>query len=175
MKYLEGVTNPQAPQDEVDAIIRAWSALLPDADVAPMAVFSRVSRLARQLDLRRRQAFLAHGLEPWEFDVLASLRRGGEGYCATPGALMTELLVSSGTMTNRIDRLEHKGLVRRQPSPHDRRGVQVLLTEAGQARVDRALIELVAVENELLAPLATPERERLAALLRALSLPLDTR
>nr|WP_223875375.1 MarR family transcriptional regulator [Nanchangia anserum] len=161
-------------RDEVDQITQAWAEVLPDLDTSPMEVFSRVSRLARQLDLRRRQAFLAHGLEPWEFDVLSALRRAGAPYSATPGSLMTELLVSSGTMTNRIDRLEDQGLVVRSPSPHDRRGVQVSLTDAGKERVDHALGELVRVERDLLAPLDDAHRDELANLLRRVLIPLDS-
>ena len=105
------------PQDEVAQIVAAWKLERPDLDSSPMFVLSRVSRLARHLDLERRRAFASHGLEPWEFDVLSSLRRSGAPYALTPGTLMGELLVSSGTMTNRIDRLELKGLVSRSPSP----------------------------------------------------------
>lgn len=176
MKYLSRVNDESLPTrgDEVDQITRAWSEVLPSVDVSPMEVLSRVTRLARQLDLKRRQAFLAHDLEPWEFDVLSSLRRAGEPYSATPGILMTELLVSSGTMTNRIDRLEDKGLVVRSPSPHDRRGVQVSLTEQGKSRVDLALGELIRVEHDLLRPLEDSERHELATLLRSVLVPLDS-
>lgn len=166
-------TPAASVKDEVDQIMQAWAALRPDVDTSPMEVFSRVTRLARQLDLHRRRAFLAHGLEPWEFDVLASLRRAGEPFTLTPGQLMTELLVSSGTMTNRIDRLETKGLVTRAPSPSDRRGVQVSLTPEGITRVDAALAELVAVEADFLRPLPSSARENLAALLRTILVPLD--
>ncbi|WP_081940718.1 MarR family winged helix-turn-helix transcriptional regulator, partial [Actinomyces sp. S6-Spd3] len=123
------------PDDEVDRIVSSWQKERPDLDSTPMLVFSRITRLARHLDLARRNAFLSHGLEPWEFDVLSSLRRSGSPYALTPGVLMNELLVSSGTMTNRIDRLEAKGLVERSPSPSDRRAVLVSLTVEGRKRV----------------------------------------
>ena len=175
IKYLGAVTNTAIrPADEVDHITRAWGTVLPEVDTSPMEVFSRVSRLARQFDLKRRQAFLTHNLEPWEVDVLSSLRRGGEPYSATPGQLMAELLVSSGTMTNRIDRLEDKGLVTRSPSPTDRRGVEVSLTSDGKTQVDRALTQLIEVERELLTPLSDAEATQLAALLRAVLIPLDS-
>ena len=97
--------------DEVDTILEAWQALIPGTDLTPMAVFSRVSRLSRHLDVARREAFSSQDLEPWAFDVLAALRRSGAPFAMTPGALMLQSLVSSGTMTNRIDRLEERGLV----------------------------------------------------------------
>ena len=130
-------------RDEVDDLVAAWRAERPDLDVEPLQVLSRVSRLARHLDLARRAAFAAHGLETWEFDVLSALRRQGAPYQLTPGALLRATLVTSGTMTNRVDRLAEAGLVRREPDPQDRRGVLVTLTPAGEARVDAALDDLV--------------------------------
>ncbi|WP_414483007.1 MarR family winged helix-turn-helix transcriptional regulator [Schaalia hyovaginalis] len=159
--------------DEVAGIVAAWSRERPDLDSSPMLVLSRVSRLARRLDLERRKAFADHGLEPWEFDVLSSLRRAGSASGLTPGALMAELLVSSGTMTNRIDRLESKGLVSRSPSPQDRRVVLVTLTEPGRTRVDGALASLLACEEAILAPLDEEARHRLADLLTPLLLPFE--
>lgn len=184
LKYLGAMAISSSPQhsstasdatttDEVDAILAAWAAERPDVDTSPMQVLSRVSRLSRHLDLERRKAFAAHNLETWEFDVLSSLRREGESYALTPGALMTELLVSSGTMTNRIDRLESAGLVTRTPSPHDRRAVVVSLTDEGKRRVDAALISLLECERAILAPLKNPEKEELATLLRPLLLAFE--
>ena len=97
--------------DEVDRLVEAWQRERPDLDVDPMRVLSRVTRLARHLDLARRQAFSAHGLETWEFDVLSALRRSGTPYELSPGRLIRETMVTSGTMTNRVDRLTAKGLV----------------------------------------------------------------
>lgn len=159
--------------DEVDRIVEAWRRERPDLDVAPLAVLSRVSRLARHLDLARRTAFARHDLELWEFDVLSALRRAGEPYQLSPGTLVTQTLVTSGTMTNRIDRLTARGLVERLPAPSDRRGVLVRLTPAGRARVDAALEDLLRVERSLLAELPDAERERLADLLRVLVSPFD--
>ncbi len=161
------------PRDEVDDLVAAWRAERPDLDVAPLQVLSRVSRLARHLDLARRAAFAAHGLETWEFDVLSALRRTGPPYQLTPGALLRATLVTSGTMTNRVDRLAAAGLVRREPDPQDRRGVLVTLTPAGRARVDAALDDLVKHEQTLLRGLSTADRTTLAGLLRVLLAPLD--
>jgi DNA-binding MarR family transcriptional regulator len=138
-----------------------------------MQVLSRVSRLARHLDIARRGAFASHGLEPWEFDVLSALRRAGPPFQLTPGALLRATLVTSGTMTNRIDRLAAAGLVRREPDPRDRRGVLVTLSERGREAVDAALTDLLNREQGLLAGLAGGQRETLATLLRTLLAPFD--
>jgi len=136
-------------------------------------VLSRVSRLARHLDRARTAAFAAHGLQTWEFDVLSALRRQGPPYQLSPGALLRVTLVTSGTMTNRIDRLAHAGLVSRQPDPADKRGVLVALTDRGLAATDAALADLLTSERELLTGLDDTQRRQLAALLRILLAPLD--
>ena len=156
------------PLDEVDRIALAWQRERPDLDVAPLQVLSRVTRLARHLDLARRQAFAKHRLETWEFDVLAALRRGGEPYSLSPGQLAGETLVTSGTMTNRIDSLEGGGYVRREPDPSDRRGVRVVLTESGRVVVDDTMSDLLSREHGILAVLDDDERDELAGLLRVL-------
>jgi DNA-binding MarR family transcriptional regulator len=161
------------PGDEVDRIVDAWRRERPDLDVEPLAVFSRISRLARHLDRARRGAFARHELETWEFDVLSALRRSGDPYRLSPGRLVAQTLVTSGTMTNRIDRLEHRGLVERHRSPEDRRGVLVQLTAAGRARVDAAMSDLLDVESAVLAALPAAERPGLAALLRTLGAQFD--
>ena len=130
-------------RDDVDRVIAAWQRERPDLDLAPLAVLSRVSRLARRLDRAREQAFAAHSLAVWEFDVLVALRRTGAPYRLTPGQLLDETLVTSGTMTNRIDRLAERGLVVREPVLDDRRGTWVALTAAGRAQVDGAFEDLL--------------------------------
>jgi DNA-binding MarR family transcriptional regulator len=163
----------EQPRDEVDDLVAAWRAERPDLDVQPLQVLSRVSRLARHLDRARRTAFAGHGLETWEFDVLSALRRQGSPYQLSPGALLRATLVTSGTMTNRIDRLAAAGLVLRQPDPQDKRGVLVTLTAEGRTRVDAALADLLGREEALLARLDRGERELLAGLLRTLLAPFD--
>jgi len=160
--------------DEVDRIIAAWHAERPDLDLEPLAVLSRVSRLARHLATARAGAFDRHGLEQWEFDVLSALRRSGPPYHLSPGALVTQTMVTSGTMTNRIDRLEARGLVRRSPAPADRRGVLVHLTEDGRGRVDAAFSDLLTVERELLSDLTPEKAATLAGLLRMVMAPFDS-
>ena len=160
-------------RDEVDDVVAAWRAQRPDLDVEPLQVLSRISRLARHLDIARRGAFADHGLESWEFDVLSALRRQGPPFQLTPGALLRATLVTSGTMTNRIDRLAAAGLVRREPDPRDKRGVLVTLTDRGREQVDAALADLLSRERALLAGLNIGERRRLADLMRILLAPFD--
>lgn len=159
--------------DEVDRIVDAWQQERPDLDVAPLQVLSRVSRLARHLDIARREAFAANDLEPGEFDVLAALRRAGKPYTLSPTVLISQNLVTSGTMTNRIDRLESKGLVARLPDPSDGRGILVQLTQSGKSAVDRALEELLSREESLLATVSKADQEKLANVLRSIVLPFD--
>jgi DNA-binding MarR family transcriptional regulator len=167
--------DPGTPvgRDEVDDLVAAWRRERPDLDVAPLEVLSRVTRLARHLDRARGQAFSRHGLEGWEFDVLAALRRSGDPYRLSPGRLLQQTLVTSGTMTNRIDRLAARGLVERHPSLDDRRSVMVQLTEAGAAKVDAALIDLLAHERTILVELGEDDAELLATLLRRVLTPFD--
>jgi DNA-binding MarR family transcriptional regulator len=168
-----GILDVPGLRDEVDDLVAAWRAQRPDLDVEPMQVLSRISRLARHLDIARRGAFADHGLEAWEFDVLSALRRQGPPFQLTPGALLRATLVTSGTMTNRIDRLAAAGLVRREPDPRDKRGVLVTLTDQGLARADAALADLLGRERVLLAGLAVGERQHLADLMRILLAPFD--
>ena len=155
--------------DEVDRLVEAWRRERPDLDLGPMEVLSRVSRVSRHLDVARRAAFAEHGIEQWEFDVLAALRRAGAPYELSPGRLLRETLVTSGTMTNRVDRLASRGLVERMPDPRDRRGVLVRLTIRGRETVDGALTSLLELERPLLSGLGADDRDRLAGLLRKLA------
>ncbi|RKS93631.1 MarR family transcriptional regulator [Microbacterium sp. AG790] len=159
--------------DEVDRIVGAWGAQRPDLDFSPLEVLSRVDRLSRHLDRARREAFRRSDLEPWEWDVLSALRRAGEPYQLSPKQLLQQTLVSSGTMTNRIDRLVGRRLVRREADPGDGRSVLVTITDEGKTRVDAAITRLVDAEALLLSVLSRGDRERLAALLRKLSLGFD--
>ncbi|UJH70591.1 MarR family winged helix-turn-helix transcriptional regulator [Ornithinimicrobium sp. INDO-MA30-4] len=157
--------------DEVDRIVAAWRRERSDLDVSPLEVFSRVSRLSRFLDLARKSAFATAGLEGWEFDVLSALRRSGDPYQLTAGALVRQTLVSSGTMTNRIDRLLKRGLVARSASAQDRRAVLIDLTPAGHDLIDAAMDALVLREQELLSKLSSEDQAQLASLLRTLVSP----
>lgn len=159
-----------ADTDEVDRIVGAWATQRPDLNFSPLEVLSRVDRLSKHLDRARREAFRRSDLEPWEWDVLSALRRAGEPFQLSPKQLLQQTLVSSGTMTNRIDRLVGRRLVRREADPVDGRSVLVILSDDGRTRVDAAITRLVDAETHLLESLSRADRERLAGLLRKLSL-----
>jgi DNA-binding MarR family transcriptional regulator len=145
-------------KDEVDEIVAGWSAARPDLDLEPLQVLSRVRRLAQVLDDRREQAFAEHGLAAHEFDVLAALRRSGARPELTPGQLLQATHVTSGTMTNRLDRLEARGLIARRAHPDDGRQSLVRLTATGRRRVDGALQALLGYETSLLDHLSDHDR-----------------
>jgi DNA-binding MarR family transcriptional regulator len=159
--------------DEVDEIVAAWQRERPDLDVQPLQVLSRVSRLADVLDERRADAFVEHGLQAHEFDVLAVLRRSGEPFELTAGELGARTHVTSGTMTSRLDRLSARRFVTRHPDPTDGRLVRVRLTPAGRKRVDAAFAALLETEHELLHALSAPSRHAAADALRQLLLAAD--
>ena len=161
----------QNNRDEVDRLIAAWKRERPDLDLSPLAVLSRITRIARHLDIARRDAFA--DLETWGFDVLASLRRAGAPHQLSPGQLMQETMVTSGTMTNRLDRLEELQLITREQDPDDGRGSLVTLTKSGVRAVDAALEGLLENERELLGTLTAKDRELLADLLSKLVTEFD--
>ena len=152
--------------DRAARAIEQWKRERPDLDVSPMAVLGRLNEAA-SLVAREHLAplFARYGLQSGEFDVLATLRRSGSPYALTPTALYEATMVTSGAMTNRLDRLEKAGLILRGPHPSDRRGIVVQLTEKGLALIDEALTAHVANEHEILAGLTIAERETLAVLL----------
>lgn len=158
-------------EDDVDGIIAEWVVVRPDADVAPFAVLSRVTRLARRLERVRARAFADAGIESWQWDVLAVLRRAAEPL--TPTELIAQTRVTSGTMTNRIDNLVASGLVERVPHASDRRSHRIRLTGDGLDRVDGALDALLEAEHRILAGMSHDDRARLARLLRRLGDGLD--
>jgi DNA-binding MarR family transcriptional regulator len=162
-------------RDETDSLLDAWHRERPDLDVAPLSVLSRVTRLARHLDRERRAAFAEHGLEVYEFDVLSALRRSGAPYELTPGQLVRQTLVGSGTTTNRLDRLESRGLIDRRPDPEDGRVRRVRLTDRGRDRVDAAVADLLGRERRLLGRLSEPDRNTLAGLLRSVLVNFESR
>ncbi|GAB4386341.1 MAG: MarR family transcriptional regulator [Elainellaceae cyanobacterium] len=157
------------PNDPVDAILAQWHRERPDLDVSPMGIIGRIGRLSKHLE-RGIQAtlLLDFGLNIGEFDVLATLRRSGQPYQLSPTELFNTLMVSSGTMTHRIDRLEKAGLVQRIPDPGDRRGMLIRLTDQGFNLIEQAVAAHVANEHRLLNVLEEAERQALVQLLRKL-------
>jgi DNA-binding MarR family transcriptional regulator len=159
-------------RDLVDEILDQWKRECPDLDCKPMAVFGRLNRLDRVWNAAIEARLGEHGLSRGEFDVLATLRRGGEPYTLAPTALARWMMLSSAAMTNRVDRLEAAGLVERRPDPGDRRGVLVALTPDGKRVVDAAVADHVENERRLLEPLTAEDQQTLNALLRKLLLGL---
>jgi DNA-binding MarR family transcriptional regulator len=151
--------------DAVDVVLAQWSSVRPDLDPSPIAVIGRISRLARLTERRLAENFNRFGIESWMYDVLATLRRAGPPYETTAGELVRQTMVTTGAITNRIDRLEQRGLVERA-SDRDRRKVLVRLTTDGLTLVDEVAVGHLATEREVLAPLSERQRRELAALLR---------
>jgi DNA-binding MarR family transcriptional regulator len=154
--------------DAVDVVLDQWRRERPDVDAWPMGIVGRISRLSRLLDLRLKDFFAEHGLERWEFDVLATLRRSGPPYELTAGALNRAAMITSGAITNRIDRMAKRGLVERVPDEQDRRSVRVRLTERGWETIEELVRPHTENEALLLAALEPRERDLLAETLRGL-------
>jgi DNA-binding MarR family transcriptional regulator len=152
--------------DHVDHLIEQWGRVLPELDVSPMAVIARISRLCRILERDVDQIYAEHGLNHAQFGVLAALRRSGPPYRLSPTELYNSLLITSGAVTNRLDRLTTAGLVRRVPDPGDGRSLLVALTPKGLRLIDRLLELHYAREAELLESLGARDREQLVRLLR---------
>jgi DNA-binding MarR family transcriptional regulator len=155
--------------DAVDAIIGQWAAVRPDLGTAPMAVYGRIHRISRAMGELMEKEYKRFGLNLGEFDVLATLRRSGEPYTLSPRELSATLMLTTGGMTGRLDRLEKAGLLTRSPDPHDRRGLRVTLTERGLEAADAAVSAGVAVQREMFGTALGEEDGRtLAELLRRL-------
>ncbi len=154
--------------DRVDRISAQWQRERPEIDHDAMALIGRLSRLSRHLGQAMDKTFAAHGLNAASFDVLATLRRSGAPYRLSPGDLLATTMVTSGTMTHRIDRLEREGLVRRIGNPDDARSVLIELTPEGRARIDAAVTDHTATQTRLAAGLTAEERAQMTGLLRKL-------
>ncbi|QFU15996.1 MarR family winged helix-turn-helix transcriptional regulator [Microvirga thermotolerans] len=151
--------------DHVDRILAQWRRERPDLDVAPMGTIGRLGRIARRLSAEMEKTFAAFGLNGASFDVLATLRRSGPPYALCPGDLMATAMVTSGTMTNRIDQLEKAGLVERRNNPEDARSVIIALTPKGFGLIEEAVAAHVATQARLMSPLSKDERAELDRLL----------
>ncbi len=155
--------------DHVAHVVEQWRTERPDLDVSPLLVIGRVHRVANALTPELVAVYAQHGLGEGDFDVLATLRRQGEPFALTPGALGERTLVSSGAVSKRLDRLEARGLVQRRPSPTDGRSRTVVLTARGRRVIDTAMQAHVANEARLLAGLTADERDALGVLLARLA------
>jgi len=157
--------------DAVDGIVAQWIAIRPDIDSSPIEIIGRVSRLSRLIDRRLTENFARFDLEDWMYDVLATLRRSGKPYELHAGDLTRQSMVTTGAITNRIDRLEQRGLVERAASS-DRRKVIVRLTKKGLETVDDVVVAHMDTEREILGSLSQRQRHDLANVLRTMLLDL---
>lgn len=159
--------------DHVDQVLAQWRDVRPDCDTSPMAVFTRVYRLSKYINRSVTTVFRRHGLHDGEFDLLATLYRSGQAAGLTPNALRHAAVLSSGAMTNRLDRLEAAGLIQRVPNPHDRRSLLIRLSPKGQRVLLGCLDEYLATLKQIQAPLEPKQRTALAGALRTLLLALE--
>ena len=164
----QGAAGAGQGGDAVDAIVAQWARERPELDTAPMAIFGRVFRIARAAGDAATAAYARHGITRGDFDVLASLRRAGEPFALSPTQLTAALMLTSGGVTGRVDRLEAAGLVRRSPDPEDRRSLVVNLTPEGRRLVDGAVTAGLEAQHALVAALPPERRALLSDLLREL-------
>lgn len=152
--------------DEIDTIKAQWAQQRPDLDTDPMALIGRLMRLTQHLSQEMSVTFAKFGLTGAGFDVLATLLRSGSPHALSPNQLLSTMMITSGTMTNRIDQLEKQGFVKRIKSTEDRRSVQIALTEKGRTVVDEAVTAHVATQTRLVSPLSAEERDIFDKMLR---------
>ncbi|MFF9980811.1 MarR family winged helix-turn-helix transcriptional regulator [Streptomyces erythrochromogenes] len=155
-------------KDAVDAITDQWFAVRPELDTAPMALFGRIYRIARAMGDAMEERYQRFGISRGEFDVVATLRRSGDPYTLSPRQLSATLMLTTGGMTGRLDKLEKAGLLCRRPDPHDRRGLQVTITDRGLELIDEAVTAGLEVQRAALTGLTDEEVAQLTGLLRKL-------
>lgn len=168
-------TKQKQIEDHVDRLRQQWARELPDLNTEPMAILGRARRLANLVSPSIAETFAGFGLDRGEFDVIGTLRRSGPPYKLTPTEMYTLLMLSSGGLTHRLDRLEKAGLIRREKSERDGRSVAVVLTEAGFALAESAFRADMGNEIKFLQGLSTGERDALAGLLRKLITSIEAR
>ncbi|EOY4664705.1 MarR family winged helix-turn-helix transcriptional regulator [Vibrio alginolyticus] len=154
--------------DAIDRVVEQWAREKPDLDTEPMAIMGRLMRIAKHMESRVAELHKKYDLKMGEFDVLATLRRAGSPYCLTPSALIESMMLTSGAMTNRLDKLEKKGFITRTHSKEDRRSVTVELTEQGLTLIDKLVLEHVDVQQSLLHGLEGNEKEQVNQALKLL-------
>jgi DNA-binding MarR family transcriptional regulator len=162
-------------RDHVDRFLEAIHTALPDLDLEVEGIVDRIAGLSRRLQRSQDETLAEFGLDSAEHRALSALSQGGPPYHSTPGRLAQRMELSSGAMTNRLDRLEQAGLVRRLPDPGDRRGVIVELTEQGRETYQRAVGVQAKKEELVTAALNEREKKQLNALLRRLMLEFERR
>jgi len=159
--------------DHIDRLRGQWARELPGLDTEPMAILGRAYRLSNLVRGSIEATFAGFGLDRGEFDVIATLRRSGPPYRLTPTELYSLLMITSGGLTHRLDRLEKAGLIQREKSPRDGRSLLVGLTRAGVARAEEAFRADMANESSFLQALGAKERKMLTGLLRKLIVSIE--
>ncbi len=154
--------------DAIDRLVEQWFKEKPELDTQPMAIMGRLMRIAKHMETRVAELHKQYDLKMGEFDVLATLRRAGAPYCLTPSALIESMMLTSGAMTNRLDKLETKGLIVREHSKEDRRSVTVELTAKGLMLIDKLIIEHVEVQRGFIHDLSEEEKSQLNIALKNL-------
>lgn len=154
--------------DAIDRVVDQWLKEKPDLDTQPMAIMGRLMRIAKHMETRVAELHKRYDLKMGEFDVLATLRRSGAPYCLTPSALIESMMLTSGAMTNRLDKLEKKGLISREHSKEDRRSVTVALTSVGLQLIDNLIVEHVEVQRDFIRGLGDEEKMQVNKALKVL-------
>lgn len=154
--------------DAIDRVVEQWVKEKPDLDTQPMAIMGRLIRIAKHMETRVADLHKQYDLKMGEFDVLATLRRAGAPYRLTPSALIDSMMLTSGAMTNRLDKLEKKGLISREHSREDRRSVTVELTPEGLLLIDKLILEHVEVQHGFISGLSEEEMLQLNKALKTL-------
>lgn len=176
IKYFDNanrfVYSDSMSYDHVEEIIEYWKKEHPDLDTSSIVIIARICRLAMIIEKGMQPLFSKYHINQGEFDVLATLRRSGKPYSLTPSTLFQSLMLSSGGMTNRIDRLENAGLVERSPHPTDRRGIMVTLTAKGVELIEKVIEDHEVNMHTLVEYLTSREKEKLEELLGKLMMHL---
>lgn len=154
--------------DAIDRVVEQWFKEKPDLDTQPMAIMGRLMRIAKYMETRVAELHKQYDLKMGEFDVLATLRRAGDPYRLTPSALINSMMLTSGAMTNRLDKLEKKGLISREHSKEDRRSVTVELTSDGLQLIDNLILEHVEVQRDFIRGLSDEEKVQVNKALKTL-------
>ncbi len=154
--------------DAIDRVVEQWLKEKPELDTQPMAIMGRLMRIAKHMETRVAVLHKQYDLKMGEFDVLATLRRSGAPYRLTPSALIGSMMLTSGAMTNRLDKLEKKGLISREHSKEDRRSVTVELTSEGLQLIDNLILEHVEVQHDFIRGLSDEEKVQVSKALKTL-------
>ncbi|MEZ9462850.1 MarR family winged helix-turn-helix transcriptional regulator [Vibrio splendidus] len=152
--------------DAIDRVVEQWAKEKPELETEPMAMMGRIMRIAKYMEMQVAELHKKYDMKLGEFDVLATLRRSGKPYRLTPSELIGSMMLTSGAMTNRLDKLEAKGLISREHSKEDRRSVSVQLTKDGLILIDQMMTEHVEMQKKLVKSLSASQKKNTNQLLK---------